>query len=166
MIDNKEIEFDPPETTNVITSPMSKHEKGVSSIDDVIYVSTVSELVTPLPIIKENLLQAGLFLGCIERCYCCAAQPNGCKLLKEGVQRLIDNHIILVEKIVYAKNLFQDLSVIFGPPVRITCKGPVRISAKPKVAPLIITTPGPIPYSSDKAIPWNYGSDVYYHGVK
>ena len=26
--------------------------------------------------------------------------------------------------------------------------------------------PGPIPYSSDKAVPWNYGADVYYHGVK
>ena len=26
--------------------------------------------------------------------------------------------------------------------------------------------PGPIPYSSDKTVPWNYGGDVYYHGVK
>ena len=25
---------------------------------------------------------------------------------------------------------------------------------------------GPIPYSSDKNVPWNYGGDVYYHGVK
>ena len=25
---------------------------------------------------------------------------------------------------------------------------------------------GPVPYSSDKAVPWNYGPDVYYHGVK
>ena len=34
------------------------------------------------------------------------------------------------------------------------------------VSPLIITAPRPIPYSSDKAIPWNYGADVYHHGVK
>ena len=27
MVDNKEIEFDPPETLNVITAPMPKHEK-------------------------------------------------------------------------------------------------------------------------------------------
>ena len=26
--------------------------------------------------------------------------------------------------------------------------------------------PGPIPYSLDKAVPWNYGVDVYYHSVK
>ena len=34
MIENKEIEFDSPETTNVFTAPMQKHEKGTSSIDD------------------------------------------------------------------------------------------------------------------------------------
>ena len=31
---------------------------------------------------------------------------------------------------------------------------------------MIITIPGPIPYSSDKVVPWNYRVDVYYHGVK
>ena len=36
----------------------------------------------------------------------------------------------------------------------------------PRVAPLIITSPRPIPYSSNKAIPWNYGAEVYYNGVK
>src|ERR1044072_4776881 len=36
----------------------------------------------------------------------------------------------------------------------------------PRVAPLIITSPRPIPYSSDKSIPWHYGAEVYYHGVK
>ena len=26
--------------------------------------------------------------------------------------------------------------------------------------------PGPVPYVSEKSIPWNYGGDVYYHGIK
>ena len=26
--------------------------------------------------------------------------------------------------------------------------------------------PGPVLYSSDKTMPWNYGGDVYYHGIK
>src|ERR1051325_2837869 len=45
----------------------------------------------------------------------------------------------------------------------------IRISSADsvhRVAPLIITSSRPVPYSSDKAIPWNYGADVYYHGVK
>ena len=26
--------------------------------------------------------------------------------------------------------------------------------------------PGPVPYESDKIVSWNYGGDVYYHGIK
>ena len=56
MINNKEIEFDPPETPNVITTPMTKHDKSISAIDDVSYISIANELTTPLSIIKKNLL--------------------------------------------------------------------------------------------------------------
>ena len=49
--------------------------------------------------------------------------------------------------------------------MRITSKGPIRILAAPRVAPLIITTPGPVPYSSEKDVLWNYRAEVYYHGV-
>ena len=33
MIDAKEIEFDPPETPNVIIVPMPNHDKGINSIN-------------------------------------------------------------------------------------------------------------------------------------
>src|ERR1044072_8256189 len=56
---------------------------------------------------------------------------------------------------------YADMNVI-----RITSTGPMKIAPTPRVDPLIITSPGPVPYSSDKAIPWNYGVEVYYHGVK
>ena len=26
--------------------------------------------------------------------------------------------------------------------------------------------PGPVPYESNKTIPWNYGGEIYYHGIK
>ena len=78
----------------------------------------------------------------------------------------MDNHMIQVKKIPVVENLFQDLEleevyVVSGTPIRITAKGPVRITVEPRVAPLIIIAPRLIPYSSDKAIPWNYGADVY-----
>ena len=66
MIDAKEIEFDPPETPNLITAPMPRHGKCINSIDNVSYVSTISDLTTSLIIVKKNLLRAGLFLGCLE----------------------------------------------------------------------------------------------------
>ena len=71
MIDNKEIEFD---ALNVITDLMPKHDKGISVIEDVLYVTSVRDVVTPLSTIKENLLQAGLFPSCVKECYCCAVQ--------------------------------------------------------------------------------------------
>ena len=75
MIDNKEIEFDPPETLNVITAPMPKHDKGVNVVEDILYVTSVNDVVTSLSI-KKNFLQAGLFPGCVEDCYFCAVEPN------------------------------------------------------------------------------------------
>ena len=56
MIDAKEIKFDPPETPNMITAPMPNHDKGVNTIEDVSYVSTVNYLTTPMMIVKEKLL--------------------------------------------------------------------------------------------------------------
>ena len=56
----------------MITAPMLKHDKGISSIEDVLYVASISDVVTPLSTIKKNLLQAGLFPGCVKECYCCA----------------------------------------------------------------------------------------------
>ncbi|XP_050876947.1 uncharacterized protein LOC127080679 [Lathyrus oleraceus] len=41
-----------------------------------------------------------------------------------------------------------------------------RILAPARHVSLVVTLPSPIPYSSEKAVPWHYGSDVYYHGVK
>lgn len=43
---------------------------------------------------------------------------------------------------------------------------PVNILAPARPTPLIITLPGPIPYSSENDVPWHYETDVYYHGAK
>lgn len=43
---------------------------------------------------------------------------------------------------------------------------PIKTPAPAKPTPLTITFPGHIPYSSEKDVPWHYGSDVYYHGIK
>ncbi|XP_058733008.1 uncharacterized protein LOC131604592 [Vicia villosa] len=163
-----------PETSNVITAPMPKHDKAVNVVDQDSYVTDVMSLTTPLPVIKKKLLQAGLFPGCVEDCYYRSSQSNGCVMLKTGIQRLMDNRTILFERMPSVENLcedlaqnlkFKDVSVISKTPVRIPTKGPRRITSEPKVAPLIITKPGPIPYSSDKAVPWSYGNDVYIHGA-
>lgn len=58
------------------------------------------------------------------------------------------------------KIIEEDLAVISIP------YDPVSIPIPPRSASITITVPGPVVYESEKAIPWHYGSDVYYHGVK
>ena len=79
LIDNKTIELYPPPTPNVITAPMPNHGKGVNSIEDASFVSSVKDLTTPLKIVKKNLLKAGVFPSCFEDCYHCAVQINVCE---------------------------------------------------------------------------------------
>ena len=55
---------------------------------------------------------------------------------------------------------------IFDNSSKVSSRNPVRITSVPRIAPLIITVLGFIPYTSDKVVPWHYGADVYYHGVK
>lgn len=43
---------------------------------------------------------------------------------------------------------------------------PANIPASDRPTPLVIMFPGRIPYSRESDVPWHYGSDVYYHGVK
>ena len=71
LIDNKTIKFNPPATLNVITAPMPNHGKGVNAIENTIF------LTNPLTIVKENLLRAGVFPGCLKDCNCCAEKVNG-----------------------------------------------------------------------------------------
>ena len=75
---------------------------------------------------------------------------------------------ILFEKLPLITSSYRDVSIITisDNPPRVSTKRPVRITSVLKVTPLIITIPGPISYSSDETVPWNYGGDVYYHGVK
>ncbi|KAI5426904.1 hypothetical protein KIW84_032366 [Lathyrus oleraceus] len=152
MIDAGEIEFDPPETPNVITAPMPNHDKTVNVVDDNSHITNVADLASPLLIIKKNLLQAGLFPGCAENCDLCILRPNDCLKLRNGIQRLMDDRTILFEKIPKVENPIEEISVIARSkvPVKITAtRVPVKITAEPS-----------------KAIPWNYGGDVYIHGIK
>ena len=93
---------------------------------------------------------------------------SGCHLLRSGVQRLMDNKEILFEKTMILLVPIQDVAIITisANPSKVSSRKPVRITPVLRIAPLIIIVPRPIPYTSDKVVPWHYGADVYYHGVK
>ena len=132
------------------------------------FFTSFNEVSTPLMTVKKNLLLAGLFTGCGEGCHICSFLPSGCHLLKSGVQCLMDNKEILFEKTRVPVVPSEDIAIvtISASPSKASSRRPVRITPATRIAPLIITCPGPIPYASEKAIPWHYGTDIYYHGVK
>ena len=80
----------------------------------------------------------------------------------------MDNKEILFERTMIPLVPIQDVVIItiYANPSKVSSRKPVRITSVPRIAPLIITVPGPIPYTSDKVVPWHYGADAYYHGVK
>ena len=67
----------------------------------------------------------------------------------------MDDKEILFEKTPVPTVSYEDVAIITisANPPRAPAKRPVRITSIPKVTPLIITMPGPIPYSSEKAVP-------------
>ena len=83
-------------------------------------------------------------------------------------QRLMDSREILFEKTLILTVPYEYVVIITisANPSNVSSKIHVRITPSPRISPLIITFPGPVPYSSDKVVPWNYGADIYYHGVK
>ena len=94
----------------------------------------------------------------------CSVLPTGCHLLKSGAQRLMDNKEILFEKTFVPLIPTEEVAIItiFDNSSKASSRKPVRITFVQRIAPLIITIPGPIPYTSNKAVPWHYGADVYY----
>ena len=79
----------------------------------------------------------------------------------------MDNKEILFEKIVVPATPTEEVSIvtIFNNSPKAPSRKPVKITPVQKIAPITITVLGPIPYTSDKAVPWHYGADVYVLGV-
>ena len=116
--------------------------------------------------IKVNLLKAGIFPGCGKNCYFCSTLQSVYPLLKSGIQHLIDTQEILFQKTPVATithvtpvtfvTPINDIAIItISDNLSKTCKRPVKITPDPKFVPLKITMSGPIPYKSNKTIPWN-----------
>ncbi|XP_058782811.1 uncharacterized protein LOC131657417 [Vicia villosa] len=175
LLDQKIIQFTP--TPNIVNNPMPTHGgSGVNAIEseEINVVSDVGCLTFPLVSVKQHLVNNGIFPGCGIDCKNCKSQPEGCADLKGMVQKLIDEGPLqFYRRLRGAKSEDDEVAVISIPyepvaPICIQVPIQIRVSIPYEEQPtaLMITVPGPIPYESEKAIPWHYGSDVYYYGTK
>ncbi|XP_058783966.1 uncharacterized protein LOC131658717 [Vicia villosa] len=175
LLDQKIIQFTP--TPNIVNNPMPAHGgSGVNVIESegISVVSDVGCLTFPLVSVKQHLVNSGIFPGCGVDCENSKSQPEGCADLKSMVQKLIDEGPLqFYRRLRGARNKDGEVSVIsipYEPVVPICIQVPIQIPVsipyEEQPAALMITVPGPIPYEREKAVPWHYGSDVYYYDTK
>ncbi|XP_050916141.1 uncharacterized protein LOC127131255 [Lathyrus oleraceus] len=122
-----------------------------------IWVTDMDQLRTPMSVVKRHLLKNGVFPGCDNYYAACTVTANGCVTLRETVQKMMDEGSLRFEKVALENEDISTITIYFDH---------VHLSGPTDVVPITITVPGPIPYESDDAVPWDYGSDVYCNGKK
>ncbi|XP_058745778.1 uncharacterized protein LOC131618612 [Vicia villosa] len=149
---------------------------GVNAIEneEISVVSDVGCLTFPLMSVKQHLANSGIFPSCGVDCDNCKNQLGVCIDLKSMVLKLMDEGPLQFYRKKRNARVANDEVVVIDIPyepvapinIQVPVQIPIVIPYAEQPATLMITVPGPIPYESEKAVPWNYGSDVYYYGTK
>ncbi|KAI5438373.1 hypothetical protein KIW84_024207 [Lathyrus oleraceus] len=100
-------------------------------------------------------------------CAICSVDPRGCMIVKTDIQRLIDEGLI---QIVQSHHVNDDVNVIV--PVSKTSERLViqydsnnsNSVSNRSISPLVIRLAGPVPYTSDKAVPYQYNATMLENG--
>ncbi|XP_050889760.1 uncharacterized protein LOC127095058 [Lathyrus oleraceus] len=167
LIDSKAITFTPngPNTNNNLMPTHAGPSVSVVEVDKMVK-QCVGDIRTPLSIVKEQLLMKDVHPGCDAKCEGYLMNPHECERLKVGIQRLIDQQVLIVEQIP-ANNEVDMLEIPYDPvrvPIEIPYDPiPVPATAYP-ITPLVITVPAPFAFDNTKAVPWNYDSKVFLYG--
>ncbi|GAU51805.1 hypothetical protein TSUD_415930 [Trifolium subterraneum] len=162
LIRNKVLSFKD-ENPNVRNNPLPNHGSSVHFIQDCQETSTilsVKDIKTPLVPIHSKMCEAKLFSHDHVTCEKCLKNPQGCSRVQEDIQRLMDKGELVVTKksedvcvIVPEFNASDRLEMIYN-------------SGEPTVTPLVICLPGPMPYTSLRAVPYRYDATMLQDGVE
>ncbi|GAU51875.1 hypothetical protein TSUD_416600 [Trifolium subterraneum] len=162
LIRNKVLSFKD-ENPNVRNNPLPNHGSSIHFIQDCQETSTilsVKDVKTPLVPIHSKMCEAKLFSHDHVTCEKCLRNPQGCSRVQEDIQRLMDKGELVVTKksedvcvIVPEFNASDRLEMIYN-------------SGEPTVTPLVICLPGPMPYTSLRAVPYRYDATMLQDGVE
>ena len=90
-------------------------------------------------------------------CAICSTNTQGCDKIKADLQEIMDEGLI---HIIRPRAEYEEgVNVIvpcFGSPTPFE----VEYHSKPAIAPLVISLSGPVPYKSDKVVPYKYNCDT------
>jgi hypothetical protein len=161
LINDKELTFANPDPV-VPNNPLPPHGPAVNMIQGDNYVLYASDIKTPLVPIHVKMCEATLFSHNHEACVVCSVDSRGCKQVQDDVQGLLDRKELVVTR------KEKDKNVCVVTPVFKT-REPLVIMvnrAKPASTPLVICPPEQLPYSSQKAVPYNYEYSILEDGKK
>lgn len=114
----------------------------------------VEEIRTSLAVVKEQLLMNEVHPGCDAECKDCLMNPRGCDKLKVGIQKLIDQRVMIIKQM-FATNEVAMLEIPYDP-IRVPVEIPYDLIPMPAIAypttPLVITVPAPFAFDNTKAV--------------
>ncbi|XP_058724226.1 uncharacterized protein LOC131595775 [Vicia villosa] len=108
----------------------------------------------------NGLAYFGTDFHAYSRCEICRRNSRGCLRVRNDIQKLMDDNTITV-----LANKEDDEVFTVSP--QINQVEPMQVkydSRKTAIAPLVIYLPGPVPYESDKAIPYKYNATFIENG--
>ncbi|KAI5436026.1 hypothetical protein KIW84_022456 [Lathyrus oleraceus] len=98
-------------------------------------------------------------------CAICSVNPHGCMIVKKDIQKLMDENVIQIQQ----SRDIDDVNVIM--PVFKTLERVViqfdsssSNNSNRLVSSLVIRLAGPVPYTSDKAMPYQYNTTMIENG--
>ena len=167
LLEAQDITFEKP---NVKSNPMPPHGgPTINAIEVVTDFGAGRQAKSPIRLLKEYLLECGFLL-----------EHN--EAFEKTLQQLVDQGIVQFGPYPEAKYIaaiegstkkplvipYHDKKTLVIP-WRDSTEKPVKQTLKILVASkatMVIKGPSPIPYKSDKEVPWSYDSTVYVNGSK
>ncbi|KAI5433811.1 hypothetical protein KIW84_020897 [Lathyrus oleraceus] len=145
---------------NVTKNPLPEHGKSVNMVQGcpgkykVKYVSHIRQSLVEL---HRLLCDYSHMEHDHDKCCTCSVNRLGCRQVRRELQELLDEGTI---EILQNRNVDEDepevnvISPVFKLPEPVVIR---YDGSKPKVSPSLVIKPaGPVPYSSDRAIPFRY----------
>ncbi|MCH98440.1 hypothetical protein A2U01_0019442, partial [Trifolium medium] len=121
-------------------------------------VLNVRDIKTPLVPIHVKMCKAKLFNHDHATCGVCSVNPQGCLQVQDDIQGLMDKRELVVTR------KYENVCVIF-PEFNIPERVEIMFkSEKPAGTPLVIRLPGPLPYTSQKVVPYKYDATILQDG--
>ncbi|GAU10369.1 hypothetical protein TSUD_420520, partial [Trifolium subterraneum] len=156
---------------NVQANPLPNHGASVNMVfgcPGKFQVFDIRHIREPLVQTHKNLCKLFFFKHDHEACPICPNNPRGCQQVRTDIQGMLDRREL---QITYKRNEDEDpndgngeVFVIipeFDIPEHIEV---AYNSQRSIVTPLVISLPGPMPYISEKAIPYKYNATMIENG--